>query len=833
MKKKLLVTLILISSVLLFGCKKDGKKNIKPKTDEEVTEELASLNDYGLDLFLKGDTLPSLNPLILSEQQSSYSRNGNNADGFGLPENVSGEVDEIDIDRPLLVLNQPGVIYRMWFTTWAYVPELRIYIDDDPDKTIKMNLSEIVSGQVEPFLKPLVFSPDEASGGFVSYTPIVFKKSIRISGSGSFYFNINYQKYPHGTNLEYDDFSNIDKVQEIFDNAGSDPKIVNNDKYTEESLELNPYETITLYESNRKETVTSLNLKINEFDVYKYDRTIHDKKGITISNGSTIEFDLDGKKDKKLDLVFEGYLDSVEQKGSLDVNGVKKPLKFRARRLDGFEWKEAPYFKDQIVEVSKAEKLKIKITGQTNKLTLYKVSVKSDGKVIDFIDFGSKKSKDLHNYNERGNIFLENHFYEYDPNDLYKTEEKVKQKLDERLANNLFIKITYPDREKEAVMAPLPSFFGVGAYGLFESLGLMVGLREDKVFYSYYPMPFEEGIKIELINKNDFKFTLDSKIGTETNLFENGTYGYFMTEYTKHVGNDPNSKLDHGEPITFLNTKGAGKVVGITHSVDGAYFGEHSRFYLEGDEQIYVDGSMSHSFHGTGTEDFYNGAWYFKGGTTNIPIFGQSVHNQTSSRDRTVMIRTMISDPIYFRSEIDFKMEHGGNNDRSEINVDAVVYYYLREEAQIEKVVTMSLNNEEATTLLNYEIGPKSSYDETTNGYYEGYYLSKRTKYTKTALIKDYSTFTIYMDPSNKGVLLRKEGQMKPLEQAANVYVDGVLVGIWQSAFRNAHGTFVRQDEFLIPESFTKNKNEVQIKIELLDSSELWTESMYEIFIIK
>ena len=40
------------------------------------------------------------------------------------------------------------------------------------------------------------------------------------------------------------------------------------------------------------------------------------------------------------------------------------------------------------------------------------------------------------------------------------------------------------------------------------------------------------------------------------------------------------------------------------------------RDYLEGDERIFIDGKLTPELYGTGTEDFYESGWYFRGGIT-------------------------------------------------------------------------------------------------------------------------------------------------------------------------------------------------------------------------
>jgi len=40
------------------------------------------------------------------------------------------------------------------------------------------------------------------------------------------------------------------------------------------------------------------------------------------------------------------------------------------------------------------------------------------------------------------------------------------------------------------------------------------------------------------------------------------------------------------------------------------------RDYLEGDERVFIDGQQSPVIYGTGTEDFYESGWFFRGGVT-------------------------------------------------------------------------------------------------------------------------------------------------------------------------------------------------------------------------
>lgn len=838
MRKRIILSiLILFSTLILVAC---NKEDIKPMTDEEVSEKLESLNDYGLDLFQKGDNLPLFRPEITSEQTSSYSRNGNNTDGFGMGGNVDGEVNSLSIRRPLLILNQPGVVYRMWFTTWESAPTLTIMIDGQTP--YRFNLDDMTSGEFDNFYKPLVFDREESSGSYVSYVPMVFKESIEIYGSGNFYFNINFQKYPHGTQLEYDDFdNNLEPALNIMGNPGVDPKIANNDITTNKTFNLGANDTKTIYESNTKQTVTALKVRFPNLTVNEFDRTIYEDDGYRLNKGSSITFDLNAKSAGRHTLIFRGVLNNdVRQEASVLLNGTiaSRDLVIRQRRLDGFEWKDDDYFEDTqlVIEIPSAGKHSIKITAKSNFIELYNVRLVESGNETDSLDFGVESQENKHNFSSSGLVAPRKSTLEYDPNTLIDQTTWAQIFSEEDLINQVYIKISYPDLQTPAVLAPIATFFGFGQFGLFKTLGLMVGLDADGWMYSYYPMPFEKGIKIELINHSEISFSnLEAIVSYETNQFENGTYGYFKTNYVENIFDSPTG-LKNGVPIDVLNVEGTGHVVGITHSQTGAYFGLHSRYYLEGDEQIYLDGSLGHAFHGTGTEDLYNGSWYFKNGVQTTPLFGQSNHNYRGDRDRTVMVRTFLTDPIYFKNGIDFKIEHGGNNDRADSDVYLLTYYYHQERALLVKTDSMNLNNQEDINTHNYQFDDRSEFTNLgTSGYtYEGLHIHQRTNYTMMATVIEESSFELEIFNDNDGAILRREYLLEHINQAAEIYVDGKLVGIWQSPHRNAFGYFVRQDDFYIPASFTKDKDKITItvKVQTTADSYVWTESYYEIYSI-
>src|SRR5258706_9771958 len=131
------------------------------------------------------------------------------------------------------------------------------------------------------------------------------------------------------------------------------------------------------------------------------------------------------------------------------------------------------------------------------------------------------------------------------------------------------------------------------------------------------PMPFRQHATIQLLNTGPGSLP---GVGYQVQYrpFTGGfpRVGYLTTRYTA------TTRAPAGRDIGVLDATGSGKLVGVTAS----YTGGLSRSYLEGDERIYVDGSRSPAFYGTGTEDFFNGGYYFNQGPYNQPMTRNTPH---------------------------------------------------------------------------------------------------------------------------------------------------------------------------------------------------------------
>ena len=94
---------------------------------------------------------------------------------------------------------------------------------------------------------------------------------------------------------------------------------------------------------------------------------------------------------------------------------------------------------------------------------------------------------------------------------------------------------------------------------------------------------------------------------------------------------------------------------------------------------------------------------------------------------------------------------------------------------------------------------------------------------------KGTSQFTMTINPNNSGVILRRRFDQGVSSQQAQVLVDGVPVDIWYQAGGNS--TFHwREEDFLLPGSFTNGKSSITITVRFVSSTDDWNEFHYWVY---
>jgi len=231
-----------------------------------------------------------------------------------------------------------------------------------------------------------------------------------------------------------------------------------------------------------------------------------------------------------------------------------------------------------------------------------------------------------------------------------------------------------------SVEAPVGDFFGLGLgdYFLYQSLPLAVG--GDKALNCFFPMPFQKHARITLTNE-----------GRETAeaIYWNIDYRayrsplpadllYFHAQYRQGTPNKaiPGNKfnLDGKDNYVWMEAAGRGHFVGVTMSVlenaDG--------WWGEGDDMFFVDGEALPSINGTGSEDYFLGAWDFGGKQFSYELFGAPVVGPEREGSRWSVYRFHLDSPITFTKSLRASIEHGHANDRGD-NYYSVAYWYQAE----------------------------------------------------------------------------------------------------------------------------------------------------------
>jgi hypothetical protein len=251
--------------------------------------------------------------------------------------------------------------------------------------------------------------------------------------------------------------------------------------------------------------------------------------------------------------------------------------------------------------------------------------------------------------------------------------------------------------------------------------------------------------------------------------------------------------------------------------------GATSRWYLEGDERFYVDDNQSPVYHGTGTEDFYNGAWYFQNDVYNQPMSGNPTHTADSSYDKTACYRFFLQDAIAFRNHIRAGIEHGGTND-ADVEVWTLAYYYHKPNLRTTITDTLDVGNSASESSHSYVINTPT-FSGTRTYTYEGDFDDVGITDDARAF-KGYSQFRLTINSANAGVILRRRIDQSVKNQKARVYVDGALAGTWYKAGGNISHNY-RDEEFMIPASFTSGKSQILVKVEFVSSDNDWNEFRY------
>ncbi|HUA91784.1 MAG TPA: glycoside hydrolase family 172 protein [Terracidiphilus sp.] len=256
---------------------------------------------------------------------------------------------------------------------------------------------------------------------------------------------------------------------------------------------------------------------------------------------------------------------------------------------------------------------------------------------------------------------------------------------------NLVLRAWWDGESAPSVEAPIGDFFGLGLGEYFVYQSALLTVAPIKALNAYFTMPFANAARITVTNEGQaatrsLYFAVDYV--TLPNLPEG--LGRFHAQYRQAApckgwtndwvdngspGINQRKNLDGADNYVFLEATGRGHFLGVTQAIEQNQNG----WFGEGDDMIFIDGDTMPTINGTGTEDYYNGAWDFGGQPFGYEHNGAPyIVDPERIGGRYCLYRWHTESPIAFEKSIKVTIEHGHANHRSD-NFYSTAYWYQTE----------------------------------------------------------------------------------------------------------------------------------------------------------
>ncbi len=262
---------------------------------------------------------------------------------------------------------------------------------------------------------------------------------------------------------------------------------------------------------------------------------------------------------------------------------------------------------------------------------------------------------------------------------------------DQHHLKNLVLRAWWDGETSPSVEVPIGDFFGLGLGEYFTYQSALLTVAPVKALNSYFEMPFSSAARFTVTNEgprrtDSLYFAADyvtlpalpERIGRFHAQYRQsapptGTVADWNYNWDKSVDGLKNLKGETN--YVFLEAAGRGHFVGVTHAVQQNQEG----WFGEGDDMIFIDGDELPTINGTGTEDYYNGAWDFNGQPfayqhNGAPYIVDAEH----IGGRYCLYRWHTESPITFEKSIRVTIEHGHANHRAD-NFYSTAYWYQTE----------------------------------------------------------------------------------------------------------------------------------------------------------
>ena len=758
----------------------------------------------GFDSLVQIGQLPRIISGATTHQVSSFDRTEGNADGGSSVPGLESYFYREGTAEVVLEADGPGQITRIWFaeSNDPGFPNTRLQFFFDGSQVIdyEISVADLVSGQHPPFVSPLVLNADRSSGGLISYVPIPFREGIKVRFSGPHvHYQISYQLFSQDVDVTtFTGNEDYTFAQYLWQRLGEDPKPTRGNQTWSHSGSIAPGGMLTLPDLRGCGVLQSLEVRLPQLlPSIIGTPPLDDQVRAHLQGESQFTMTpLESQMPTRLRM--RRGCQYIPQTARVDLDDQPLGTWMRSEGNDRYRWCEDT-FNIPTDQVHSGVPLHLRITSAhpsnawEEARYWFEQQVNNAWIVADEIDIGDGISEQAHAYEIMGQTTEGWRTYTYPPL-LSSQPDSI------ALLAGLRLQITADQYQAPQVDVPFGSFFGSAA-GMTNMESLMTGIDPvARSFYSFWPMPYSTQLQIKLVNNSQFaveQISVDWASASRCYPRLGQRSGYFSV--LESLSRPTTPGVDH----PLIEAHGAGRIVGLhllVHSGDEGL--------IEGDERWHVDASLTPQVRGTGTEDVFNGGWYYNRGRVIAPLHGA---NSTCMEGWIDQYRWYVADAISFGDHIRGGIEHGGMND---LNADysSWTYLYLAPRAGLRHNDRVDFADDQS--MANHDVIVTGLFDEfMLISQFEGDDDSSVTGGGLRLGAGSVLTVTVAVDPAATQVILGRRYDQGLDKERIRVWVEGHYVGDWLDGGRNTARRW-RESTFLLPPSLTQNRETLTLRFE-------------------
>ena len=250
--------------------------------------------------------------------------------------------------------------------------------------------------------------------------------------------------------------------------------------------------------------------------------------------------------------------------------------------------------------------------------------------------------------------------------------------LDQRFYRDIILRMYWDGEDTPSVESPLGDFMCCSWNSRQVINALAINVNPVGGMNCFFPMPFRKHARITVENQSPvdldgffytINYTLEPVVAEAL---------YFHAQWRRS-----NPLILGTDYVLVDGIQGRGQYVGTFMS----WQQNNTGWWGEGEIKMFLDGDGQFpTICGTGTEDYFGGAWCFGGESYSSPYMGfqQVVKRSGEAGARMTLYRFHVQDPVFFRTDLRITMQALGWRSEGRYlplqdDISSVVYWYQTE----------------------------------------------------------------------------------------------------------------------------------------------------------